>query len=380
MSGNAKFKWFLLAPIVIALGSGCTTTPPPFGDPLDNMVAAQDKMSSLNISLGLIKSESVSIAINQINQIPGFVSSDDEDADASYLINNITQALKRRFKEIIFLDSVQELKHMNVDVGIILDLQVIFGRLAFQTTSVQINGTLIDEVGQEILRIASRGSKTIPFGSLDHGFKTATNKALKQFTETIDSDKFQASLNGIAETVAHRNREKQKSKEMILTKLIPMNAKFRIVEPSAKVRQAPFNQSRVVKKISMGSILQIIGKLPSGWMQVAKEGESIGWIHGDSVALDSTVPPSSRQQQARTIKEPTPQSGSGSGFFVSKMGHVITNAHVVQNCNKVTIGDNANKQVPAELINTDRSNDLALLKLSTLVNFIEKAKKNIVFL
>ena len=101
MSGNAKFKWFLLAPIVIALGSGCTTTPPPFGDPLDNMVAAQDKMSSLNISLGLIKSESVSIAINQINQIPGFVSSDDEDADASYLINNITQALKRRFKEII---------------------------------------------------------------------------------------------------------------------------------------------------------------------------------------------------------------------------------------------------------------------------------------
>jgi len=48
------------------------------------------------------------------------------------------------------------------------------------------------------------------------------------------------------------------------------------------------------------------------------------------------------------------------------MGHVITNAHVVQNCKKITIGDNANKQVPAEIINTDRSNDLALLKLSTL--------------
>ena len=61
-----------------------------------------------------------------------------------------------------------------------------------------------------------------------------------------------------------------------------------------------------------------------------------------------------------------PQSGTGSGFFVSKLGHVITNAHVVQNCKKVTIGDNAKKQVPAEIINTDRSNDLALLKLSTL--------------
>ena len=78
-----------------------------------------------------------------------------------------------------------------------------------------------------------------------------------------------------------------------------------------------------------------------------------------------------RQQQAQAEKIPprkkqTPQSGSGSGFFVSKMGHVITNAHVVKNCKKVTIGNNANKQVPAELINTDRSNDLALLKLSTL--------------
>ena len=48
------------------------------------------------------------------------------------------------------------------------------------------------------------------------------------------------------------------------------------------------------------------------------------------------------------------------------MGHVITNAHVVKGCNRVTVGDNANKQVSADIINTDRSNDLALLKLSTL--------------
>ena len=65
-------------------------------------------------------------------------------------------------------------------------------------------------------------------------------------------------------------------------------------------------------------------------------------------------------------EEQTPQSGSGSGFFVSKMGHVITNAHVVKGCNRVTVGDNANKQVSADIINTDRSNDLALLKLSSL--------------
>ena len=72
--------------------------------------------------------------------------------------------------------------------------------------------------------------------------------------------------------------------------------------------------------------------------------------------------PQSNEKQS----SPQPQSGTGSGFFVSKMGHVITNAHVVKGCKKLTVGDNANKQVPAELINTDSSNDLALLKLSSL--------------
>ena len=67
-----------------------------------------------------------------------------------------------------------------------------------------------------------------------------------------------------------------------------------------------------------------------------------------------------------TTPSPPAQSGTGSGFFVSKLGHVITNAHVVKGCKKLTVGDNANKQVPAELINTDSSNDLALLKLSSL--------------
>ena len=85
-----------------------------------------------------------------------------------------------------------------------------------------------------------------------------------------------------------------------------------------------------------------------------------------AIKLDPSLAEEKRQQQAQIEKEQLPQSGTGSGFFVSKMGHVITNAHVVKNCKKVTIGNNANKQVPAELINTDRSNDLALLKLSTL--------------
>jgi len=60
------------------------------------------------------------------------------------------------------------------------------------------------------------------------------------------------------------------------------------------------------------------------------------------------------------------QSNSGSGFFVSKLGHVVTNAHVVNGCKRVTVGDSANSQAPAALISADKRNDLALLKLGSL--------------
>jgi len=75
------------------------------------------------------------------------------------------------------------------------------------------------------------------------------------------------------------------------------------------------------------------------------------------------------KQVAKKSPEPTPEpksSTSGSGFFVSKSGHVITNQHIVNKCKKVTVGDNAQKQVTADILETDRRNDLALLKLSSL--------------
>ena len=65
-------------------------------------------------------------------------------------------------------------------------------------------------------------------------------------------------------------------------------------------------------------------------------------------------------------KAPNPQSGStGSGFFVSKLGHILTNEHVVRQCGSVTVGDNANKQVSASVLDTDKRNDLALLRISS---------------
>ncbi len=52
----------------------------------------------------------------------------------------------------------------------------------------------------------------------------------------------------------------------------------------------------------------------------------------------------------------------GSGFYVSKFRHIITNQHVVNECNKITVGDSMSAQIPADLIASDKRNDLALLQ------------------
>ena len=65
-------------------------------------------------------------------------------------------------------------------------------------------------------------------------------------------------------------------------------------------------------------------------------------------------------------QEASKSSASGSGFFVSKLGHLITNEHVVRDCRHITVGDSAEEQVSVTLLETDKRNDLALLKISSM--------------
>ena len=71
-------------------------------------------------------------------------------------------------------------------------------------------------------------------------------------------------------------------------------------------------------------------------------------------------------EQSNKEQKANPKSNSGSGFFISKLGHIITNEHVIKKCDKITVGDNVDRQVPAKLIEVDRKNDLALLRTTTL--------------
>jgi S1-C subfamily serine protease len=60
---------------------------------------------------------------------------------------------------------------------------------------------------------------------------------------------------------------------------------------------------------------------------------------------------------------PTPAVSSGSGFFVSAKGHILTNNHVVENCTSIRVFLDRATWVDAKEIASDTTNDLALLSI-----------------
>ena len=59
----------------------------------------------------------------------------------------------------------------------------------------------------------------------------------------------------------------------------------------------------------------------------------------------------------------------GSGFFITADGYAVTNNHVVDKAEEVTVTTNDGKQYPAKVIGTDEKTDLALIKVDGKTDF-----------
>ena len=55
--------------------------------------------------------------------------------------------------------------------------------------------------------------------------------------------------------------------------------------------------------------------------------------------------------------------GLGSGAFISKEGHVVTNFHVIDGVSEVQVVTNDGKKFPARIVGANRERDIALLKV-----------------
>jgi len=67
----------------------------------------------------------------------------------------------------------------------------------------------------------------------------------------------------------------------------------------------------------------------------------------------------------RRFRMPEKPSSEGSGFFVRPDGYIITNNHVIDGAEKITVKLKDGRQLPAKLIGADDRSDIAVLKVET---------------
>jgi S1-C subfamily serine protease len=85
-----------------------------------------------------------------------------------------------------------------------------------------------------------------------------------------------------------------------------------------------------------------------------QEGQGVAFITASGVSSDSTSPFGLPQQGTAT----------GSGFVIDKDGYIVTNAHVVEGADNVTVSFTENgESIDAQVKGVDRSTDVAVLKV-----------------
>jgi serine protease Do len=68
-------------------------------------------------------------------------------------------------------------------------------------------------------------------------------------------------------------------------------------------------------------------------------------------------------QQRRRQQQEQPVVAQGSGFFISPDGYILTNNHIVEKAEKVTVNTVQGKEYEAKTVGTDSMTDIALLKI-----------------
>lgn len=91
---------------------------------------------------------------------------------------------------------------------------------------------------------------------------------------------------------------------------------------------------------------------------------SKGEIYSEAVNSVVTITASWKQYYSSILGSYyRPATISGTGFFVSDNGYIVTNYHVVENAGELTVTDYNGKEYKAKLVGSEPSNDFAVIKI-----------------
>ena len=123
-----------------------------------------------------------------------------------------------------------------------------------------------------------------------------------------------------------------------------------VSEPFESIYNATVAYGRdQIKQNGSVSIYRLIGEMRRAIVQSANS--NVGPSEPPSITPSV---PQGKMLQTRS---------SGSGFFVTQAGHLLTNAHVVADCTTISVKSSDGQTGVAQVVAADQNNDLALLRL-----------------
>lgn len=128
---------------------------------------------------------------------------------------------------------------------------------------------------------------------------------------------------------------------------------------SASAPGQPVDLTYAAEK-SLPSVVHILNTRNSKVQTVEVESDPFSDFFSDPFGFFGN--PQGGGTQKRHIRTPKSQ-GSGSGVIISPDGYIVTNNHVVEGADELTVTLNDNKEYSARIIGTDKSTDLALIKI-----------------
>ena len=130
---------------------------------------------------------------------------------------------------------------------------------------------------------------------------------------------------------------------------------------SAAVPAQPVDLTYAAEK-SLPSVVHILSTKNSKIQTVEVESDPFSDFFSDPFGFFGNPNQGNGGKQKRSVRTPKKQ-GSGSGVIISADGYIVTNNHVVADADELTVTLNDNKEYSARIIGTDKTTDLALIKI-----------------
>lgn len=131
--------------------------------------------------------------------------------------------------------------------------------------------------------------------------------------------------------------------------------------PSAAVPVQPVDLTYAAEK-SLPSVVHILSTKNSKIQTVEVQSDPFSDFFSDPFGFFGNPNQGQDGKQRRSVRTPK-QQGSGSGVIISTDGYIVTNNHVVADADELTVTLNDNKEYSARIIGTDKTTDLALIKI-----------------